>query len=104
METTPEVNISFKRIDVGGDARDQAADRILVEEADVHVLQVAEDLLAKIKHHHLACPLHEIGLQIVEQETKRDQTHVHGRDLSYSNVGIGAQKRIERVLLGTGTR
>ncbi len=61
-----------QRVDVGGDARDQAADRILVVEADVHALQVAEDLAAQIEHHHLARPLHEVGLQIVEQETEHD--------------------------------
>ena len=45
-----------QRVHVGGHASDQAADRVLVVEADVHVLQVAEDLLAQIEHHHLARP------------------------------------------------
>ena len=56
-------------VDVGGDARDQAADRILVVESDVHALQVAEDLAAQIEHHFLAGPLHEIGLQELEHES-----------------------------------
>ena len=94
-----------QRVHVGGDARDQAADRILVVEADVHALQVAEDLLAQIEHHHLAGPLHEIGLQIFEQETERDQAHVHGRDLRDPNVGIRrSEKDRTACVLGTGTR
>ncbi len=57
-----------QRVDVGGDARDQPADRILVEEADVHVLQVAEDLAAQIEHHLLSGPLHEVGLHEFQRE------------------------------------
>ena len=86
-----------QRVHVGGDARDQAADRILVVEADVHALQVAENLAAQIEHHHLAGPLHEVSLQIIEQEAEDDQPDVHGRDLGNADIGIGAQERVERV-------
>ncbi len=62
----------------------------------MHALQVAEDLLAQIEHHHLPGPLHEIGLEIVEQEAQRDQANVHGRDLSNADIRVRAQKKIKR--------
>ena len=49
-------------IDVGGDTRDQPADRVMVEEAGRHALDVAEDLAAQIEHDLLAGPLHQVGL------------------------------------------
>ena len=95
-----------QRIHVRGNACDQAPDRILVVEPDVHALQVAENLAAQIEHHHLARPLHEIGLQIFEQKTEDDQTHIHGRDLSNADVAdLGLRKESERsARCGTGTR
>ena len=59
----------IQRVHVGGDARYQAADRVLVEEGDVQALQMAEDLAAEIEHHFLPGPLHEVGLQELEQES-----------------------------------
>ncbi len=81
---------------VRSNARDQAADRILIVKPDMHVLQVPEDLLAQIKHHHLACPLHEICLQVVEQKAKNDQPYIHRRDFRDPNVWVRAQKEVER--------
>ncbi len=52
----------IQRIDVGGHTRYQASHRVLVEEPDVDVLQVAENLLAQIEHHFLPGPLHQVGL------------------------------------------
>ena len=83
-------------VHIGGDTRNQAADRILVVEADVHVLQVAEDLFAQIEHDHLAGPLHEVSLQIVEQETEHNQSDIHGRDFGDPDIRIRAEKEIER--------
>ncbi len=68
-------------VDISGDARYQAADRILVEEGDVQALQMAEDLAAKIEHHFLAGPLHEVGLQELEQEAEDQQSDIDGSDL-----------------------
>ncbi len=68
-----------QRVDVGGDAGDQAADGILVVEADVHALQMAEDLAAQIEHHLLPGPLHEVGLQEFQQEAEQHRAHVQGR-------------------------
>ena len=43
-------------VHIAGDAGDQAADRVLVEERDVQLLQVAEDFSPQIEHHLLARP------------------------------------------------
>ncbi len=61
----------IQRVHVGSDARDQAADRILVEEGNMQALQVAEDLAAQIEHHFLAGPLHEVGLQELQNRKLR---------------------------------
>ena len=61
-------------VDIGGHARNEAADGIFVVETDVHPLEMAEDLASQIEHDHLSRPLHEIGLQIIEQETEGEQT------------------------------
>ncbi len=47
---------------VGGEASDQAAHGVGVEEADVHALHVAEDVAAQVEHDLLAGPLHQIRL------------------------------------------
>ena len=78
-----------QRVNVGGDARNQAADRVLVEESNVQALQVAEDLAAQVEHHFLSGPLHVIGLQELEQEAEDQQSDVNGRDLR--NAGDGAR-------------
>ncbi len=58
-------------VDVGGEAGDEAADGVAVEEGDVHALQVAEDLAAQIEHDLLAGPLHEVGLEGLEDVADR---------------------------------
>ena len=78
-------------VDVGGDARDQAADGILVEEGNVQALQMAEDLAAEIEHHFLAGPLHEVGLQKLEQEAEDQQSDIDGRDLRDAGDGVRAE-------------
>ena len=52
-----------ERVDVGGDAGDETADGVVIEEGGVHALQMAEDLAAHVEHDLLAGPLHEVGLQ-----------------------------------------
>ena len=54
-------------VDVGGEAGDEAADGVRVEEADVHALHVAEDLAAQVEHDLLAGPLHQVGLDELEE-------------------------------------
>ena len=68
-------------VHVGGNARDQAADRILIVESDVHALQVAEDLAAQIEHYFLSGPLHEVGLQELKHESEAEQAEINAGNL-----------------------
>ncbi len=81
IETTPGGEHLVQRVHVGGDPRDQSADGVLVEEADVHVLQVAEDLAAQIEHDLLAGPLHGVGLDKFQREREYKKTDVKATDL-----------------------
>ena len=66
-------------VDVGGDAGDEAADGIAVEEGGGHALQVAEDLRAHVEHDLLAGPLHEVGLEEFEEEGEEERGRGRGR-------------------------
>src|SRR5208337_361495 len=83
------------RVHVAGDARDQAANWVLVVEADVDALQMAEDLGAQVEHHHLAGPLHEVGLQVFAQETEDQQAHVQGSHLRDAGERLLAQEPVK---------
>ena len=78
-----------ERIDVGGDAGDEAADGVFVEEADVLQLDVAEDLAAEIEHDLLAGPLHEVGLDELEAERNTQRGEVDERDFGDAGHGRG---------------
>ncbi len=54
-------------VDVGGDAGDEAADGVAVEEGGLHALDVGKDFAAHVEHDFLAGPLHEVGLEELEQ-------------------------------------
>ena len=68
-------------VDVSGHARHQPAHRILVEERDVHMLQVAEDLATQVEHHLLPGPLHQVGLHEFQREGEKQQPNVEAADL-----------------------
>ena len=68
-------------VDVGGDAGDQAADGVAVEEGDVHALQVAEDLAAQVEHDLLAGPLHQVGLDELEHVGEAESAEVDEGEL-----------------------
>ena len=70
-----------ERVDVGGDARDEPADGVVVEEGGRHALQVAEDLAAQVEHDLLAGPLHEVGLEELEQIGDEQRAKVEKADL-----------------------
>ncbi len=81
MDTDARSEHLVQSVDVGGDARDQPADRILVVESDMHALQVAENLAAQVEHHFLPGPLHEVGLQELEHEGEHQQAEINCRNL-----------------------
>ena len=57
-----------EHVHVRGDARDQAAHRVAVEEAHLQPLQVAEDLLPEVVHHLLPHELHGERLPEFQEE------------------------------------
>ena len=78
-------------VDVGSDARNQAAHGVGIEEANVHALHVAEDVAAQVEHDLLAGPLHQIGLDEFEK-IGRNQRHQedHGQPGDAMH-GVGGQ-------------
>ncbi len=80
-----------QRVHVGGNARHQPADGVLVEEGDVQPLQMAEDLPAQVEHHFLPGPLHEVGLQELEQKAEDQQSDINRRDLRDAGAGARAE-------------
>ena len=85
-----------QRVNVRGDAGDQAADGVLVVEPDVHVLQVAEDLAAQIEHHLLAGPLHEIRLRIFQAKADQQQRKIEEPQLGDADQRLGAENGIKK--------
>ena len=65
-----------QRVDIAGEPGDQPADRIAVEEGDVHALNVAEDLAAHVEHDLLTRPLHQVGLDELEHVAQAERAEV----------------------------
>ena len=82
-------------VDVGGDAGDQAAHGVGVEEADVHALHVAEDVAAQVEHDLLSGPLHQVGLDEFEEIGGDGATEVDG-----GKPGDAVHGSAERRLVG----
>jgi len=87
-------------VDVGGDAGDEAADGVAVEEGDGHALDVAEDLAAEIEHDLLAGPLHEVGLNELEAKAEGERAEEEKAELGDALGGIGA--KVAREPTGVG--
>ena len=67
-------------VHVGGDARDQAADRAAVEKAHGQALQMLENFLAQVVHGFLADPLHDAHLDVLQRETRPAATSMKSAD------------------------
>ena len=76
-----------QRVHIGGDAGDEAADGIFVEENDILRLDVAEDLAAQIEHDLLAGPLHQVGLDELEEERHAKRGEIKARNLCDAGKG-----------------
>ena len=74
-------------VDVGSDAGDEAANRVIVEEADMHALHVAEDVAAQIEHDFLAGPLHQVGLDEFKKISGEQRRQVEHGEAGNSLVG-----------------
>ena len=86
-------------VDVGGDARDQAAHGMGIEEADVHALHVAEDVAAQVEHDLLAGPLHQVGLDKFEEiggDLCHQKDHGEAGDALHGVGGQVAEKKAGR--------
>src|SRR5215472_8421485 len=60
-----------ERIDIGGNASYQAADRVAIEIAHGQALHVAENLAPHVVHGLLAHPLHDANLDILREKIER---------------------------------
>ncbi len=85
----------IQHIHVGGDARYQAPDRILIEVGDIEPLQVSHELTAQIKHRLLSCPLHQVRLSEIKKETEYDDTQVDQGNLGQSCEAIMRQPTVK---------
>ena len=75
-------------VDIGGDASDEAAYGVAVEEGRRHALEMAEDLAAQVEHDLLAGPLHQVGLD--ELKTEGGQK---GSEIDHGELGDAAYRR-----------
>jgi hypothetical protein len=67
-------------IDVGGDARNQAADRIAIEVGHRQPLDMAEDRGAHVVHRLLADALHDANLDILREEVEEQHAEENDAD------------------------
>ena len=92
----------IQRVHIGGDARHQPANRIPVIEADVHVLQMAEDLAAQVEHDFLPGPLHEIGLRVFQSKADQQQRQIGEAQLGDADQRQRAEKAVKNTVMGGG--
>jgi hypothetical protein len=80
-------------IHVGSHAGHQPPHGILVEERDVHALQMAVELAAQVEHHLLSGPLHQVGLGEFKEEAQQQHAEEKAADLRDPTSGWGLRKR-----------
>ncbi len=89
-----------ERIDVRGQARNQAANWIAIEERHMHLLNMAKDLAAQIEHDLLAGPLHHVGLHELEHKDQPERGEIQKSEFGDAADRIVAELRAEpRALL-----
>ncbi len=76
---------------IAGEPGDQPPYGIAIEKADMHALDVAEDLAAHVEHDFLPGPLHQVGLHKLEQVAKHQGGDIDAGNLRDPDPGIGAQ-------------
>ena len=93
-----------QRVHIAGQPGHQAPHRIAVKEADVHPLDVAEDLAAHVEHDLLSGPLHQVGLHELQQVAEHQRGQVDARNLGNAHHGIGTQPPGQRRRMGRRPR
>ena len=101
MAETPEVNISFNA-STSLVSRVTRRPRIAVEKAYVHALDVAENLTAHVEHDFLSGPLHQVGLDELEQVTENQRGQIDARDLRDPTTAFGLSQRVTAAGCGAG--
>ena len=89
-------------VHVGGDAGDQAAHGMGVKEADVHALHVAEDVAAQVEHDLLAGPLHQVGLNELEEIRGDERTEIDPGQLGDAVKGSAGRRRVSQLVAEPG--
>src|ERR1041385_6750954 len=82
-----------EHVDIGGDARDEAANGIVVEEAEVEGLQVRHELAAEVEHGALAGVLHDVHLEKFGDEAAGEYTQVDDADGGETAERVGRKVR-----------
>ncbi len=80
-----------EHVDVGGDASDQAAHRVVVVERDVQLLQMGHHFPPQIEHRFLADVLHDVHLGELEQEDAEKGGQIEQGHLGETCQRIGGQ-------------
>ena len=83
-------------VDIGGDARDKAADGIAVVESDIELLQMRHQFAAQVEHGLLADVLHDVHLGELEEEDPEQGGEVEHRNLRESGERVGGEEGIDR--------
>ncbi len=85
-----------EHVDIGGDAGDQAAHRVVVVEGQVETLQVLHELLAQVEHGELAGVLHQVRLREFGDEDAGQHGEVEQRDARQAVPGVGGKPGVEK--------
>jgi len=96
IETTPEVNSSFRASTSVVTRVTRRPDRFLVVKADVHVLQMTENLAPQVEHDLLASPLHEVGLRELQDKTQSDNARVDSPNLRDAGIRVGTEEAVQK--------
>src|SRR6185437_2094052 len=91
-----------EHFDVVGDAGDEAAGGILVEERNGKALQMAEDLLAQVVHRALAHRLHGVGLAEIEDEADAQNRKIQDAEGGHAAQRIAGKIGAEQAVGGNG--
>ena len=79
IASTPDVNISFSASTSEVTPRHQPPTGLRSKNADMHPLDVPEDLAAQVEHDLLPGPLHQVGLQKLQRKRQQQRAKVQRR-------------------------
>src|SRR6202043_3298052 len=83
-------------VDICGEAGNEPADRMTVEEADMHALHVDHEFPAEVEHGELADRLHDVHLAELCEEDSGQDGEIDGGDLGDAGEGVGREISVEQ--------